>query len=82
MRSTTNRVVKSGVQMNSIATVQEQFNETFVRPLKNEKEAQDFLVGQRLCEEGVPEDSRWNEFVRRGYGAQYQLEQLESARSR
>ena len=35
----------------------------------------DFLAGQRDCEQGVPHDSDKSESYNRGYAAQYQHEQ-------
>jgi len=40
----------------------------------------DFLQGQRDCEEGIPHQEGKSEAYDRGYGAQYELEQIMGAR--
>ncbi len=40
----------------------------------------DFLQGQRDCEEGIPHQTGKSEAYDRGYAAQYEMEQIMGAR--
>ena len=53
-----------------------------MKAIGNEKFCDDFLQGQRDCQEGIPHKSGKSDSYNRGYSAEYEREQIMSELSR